>query len=41
MSKDQSLDWYQVTDEEIAICSQDLRELSYGFGLHFLVSFLD
>ena len=39
MSKDQSLDWYQITDEEMAICSQDLRELSYGFGLHFLVSF--
>jgi len=40
VSRDQSLDWYQVVGEEIAICSWGLRKLHYDFSLHSLVLFL-
>ena len=39
VSKDWSLNWCQVTDEEIAMCLKGLRELHHGFGLHSLISF--
>ena len=35
-SRDQSLDWYQVINKEIAIYSQDLY---YSFNFHALNSF--
>ena len=39
VSRNQSSDQDQVVDEEIALYSQDLKELYYGFGLHSLVVF--
>ena len=32
VSKYQLLDWYQVTNEETAMCSQGLSRLHFGFG---------
>ena len=39
MSRKQSLGWCWVANEEVAIYLQDLRKLSYSFGLHSLVLF--
>ena len=38
-SKKQLLVWCQIANKEITICLQYLRELSYSFGLYFLVLF--
>jgi len=39
VSRNQSLDWCQIVEEEIAICLWDLRKLYYGFGFYSLDSF--
>ena len=39
VSEDQLLDWYQITDKEMAMCLQSLNRFYYGFRLHSSVSF--
>ena len=39
VSRNWSLYWCQVTDEETAIYLQGLRELHYSFDLYYLVLF--
>ena len=36
ISKNQLLDWYQIVNEEMAMCLQDLKELYYGFSFYSL-----
>ena len=40
VSEDQLLDWYQITDKEMAMCLQSLNRFYYGFRLHSSVSFV-